>query len=66
MLSKISILACPSGTFWKTCSLVCPDGYYGVFCKEICDCKTSEGDKDIGCPKQGTLIQSYKQILGRG
>ena len=50
---KISISACPSGTFWTNCSLECPDGYYGMFCKEKCDCKTSECDKATGCPKKG-------------
>lgn len=49
---KISISAFPSGTFWTNCTLVCPDGYYGMFCKETCDCKTSECDKAIGCPKK--------------
>lgn len=53
MLSKISILACPLGTFWTNCSSVCPDGYFVMFCKEMCDCKTSERDKAIGCPKKG-------------
>uniref|UniRef100_A0A8W8IRK5 Uncharacterized protein n=1 Tax=Magallana gigas TaxID=29159 RepID=A0A8W8IRK5_MAGGI len=52
VLSNGYCKACPSGTFWTNCSLVCPDGYYGMFCKEMCDCKTSECDKAVGCPKK--------------
>ncbi|XP_065925360.1 cell death abnormality protein 1-like [Magallana gigas] len=52
ILSNGNCKACPSGTFWTNCSLECPDGYYGIFCKEKCDCKTSECDKAVGCPKK--------------
>lgn len=60
---KISISACPSGTFWTNCSLVCPDGYYGMFCKEMCDCKTSECDKAVGCPKKGNPNLNHHCVL---
>lgn len=60
---KILISACPSGTFSTNCSLICPDEYYGMFCKEKCDCKTSECDKAVGCPKHGKLNVNLKQII---
>ena len=60
---KISISACPLGTFRTNCSLECPDGYYGMFCKAKCDCITSECDKAVGCPKKGKSIINLKRTI---
>eukprot|EP00105_Crassostrea_gigas_P037477 XP_019921625.1 PREDICTED: uncharacterized protein LOC105325668 [Crassostrea gigas] len=63
MLSNGHCKACPLGTFWTNCSLECPDGYYGMFCKEKCDCKTSECDKAVGCPKKGNHNVNLKRTI---